>query len=74
MWDCLSWYLSTGASHVAIKELFVQSASDEVVTEFENEARIMGRLRSDYLVQFYGCCLSPKYCLVMEIHARRIII
>jgi serine/threonine protein kinase len=51
---------------VAIKELFINSASNELVAEFQNEAQIMGKLRSDYLVQFYGCCLSPKYALVME--------
>lgn len=52
--------------HVAIKELFIQSAPEDMVNEFTNEVQIMGKLRSDYLVQFYGCCLSPKYCLVME--------
>lgn len=52
--------------HVAIKELFIQSASEDMVSDFQNEVQIMGKLRSDYLVQFYGCCLSPKYCLVME--------
>jgi len=52
--------------HVAIKELFIKNASDKMVAEFENEAQIMEKLRSDYLVQFYGYCLSPTYCLVME--------
>jgi serine/threonine protein kinase len=54
------------AGYVAIKELFMNSAPAEMVKEFENEASVMEKLRSDYLVQFYGYCLSPKYCLVME--------
>jgi serine/threonine protein kinase len=52
--------------HVAIKELFMNNAPAEMVKEFANEASVMEKLRSDYLVQFYGYCLSPKYCLVME--------
>jgi serine/threonine protein kinase len=52
--------------HVAIKQLFINNAPEDMVKEFENEASVMGKLRSDYLVQFYGCCLSPKYCLIME--------
>jgi serine/threonine protein kinase len=50
---------------VAIKELFVNIDGD-VLSEFQNEAQVMARLRSDYLVRFYGYCSSPKYCLVME--------
>jgi serine/threonine protein kinase len=52
--------------HVAIKELFIKNAPAEMIKEFENEATIMEKLRSGYLVQFYGYCLSPRYCLVME--------
>jgi serine/threonine protein kinase len=54
------------AGHVAIKELFMNNAPVEMAKEFANEASVMEKLRSDYLVQFYGYCLSPKYCLVME--------
>jgi len=35
--------------------------------EFEREAEIMARLRSPYVVSFYGACFEkPNYCLVME--------
>jgi serine/threonine protein kinase len=66
---CGEVYLGTYrqvAGHVAIKELFMNNAPAEMVKEFANEASVMEKLRSDYLVQFYGYCLSPKYCLVME--------
>ena len=46
--------------HVAIKELFINSAPDEVVKEFENEAQIMEQLRSDYLVQFYEISVAQN--------------
>jgi predicted Ser/Thr protein kinase len=51
---------------VAIKELSLSGISDTILSEFQNEAQVMAKLRSDYLVRFYGYCLSPKYCLVME--------
>jgi serine/threonine protein kinase len=66
---CGTVYLGTyqqEPGYVAIKELFINSAPDEMIKEFENEASIMEKLRSGYLVQFHGYCLSPKYCLVME--------
>jgi serine/threonine protein kinase len=66
---CGKVYLGTYrqvAGYVAIKELFINHAPAETVKEFENEAGVMEKLRSDYLVKFYGYTLSPKYCLVME--------
>lgn len=33
---------------------------------FEAEVQAMAKLRSKYIVQFYGYCLSPKYTIVME--------
>jgi len=53
-------------SSVAIKELFIDHVSDDVVEAFKNEARVMSRLRSEHLVKLSGYCLSPRYCLVME--------
>jgi serine/threonine protein kinase len=38
---------------VAVKELLNQKLSREGEAEFENEANIMAKLRSPYIVQFY---------------------
>jgi serine/threonine protein kinase len=51
---------------VAVKELLISNVNDSILSEFQNEAQVMAKLRSDYLVRFYGYCISPKYCLVME--------
>ncbi len=51
---------------IAIKELAANKLSDETVEDFKNESHIMMQLHSDYLTRFYGYCLSPRYCLVME--------
>jgi TPR repeat protein/tRNA A-37 threonylcarbamoyl transferase component Bud32 len=62
-------YLGTyrqGKGYVAIKELSIDSANDKAVLEFENEATVMQKCRSDFLVKYYGYCLQPRYCLVME--------
>jgi sterile alpha motif and leucine zipper-containing kinase AZK len=53
-------------NEVAIKELLPDRLSPEAAEEFEVEAYTMQRLRSPNVVQFYGYCVSPKYCIVME--------
>jgi predicted Ser/Thr protein kinase len=57
-----SWHYTD----IAIKELSMNNLPEAVIKDFENEAGVMAQLRSNYLVRFYGYCLSPKYCLVME--------
>jgi Ran GTPase-activating protein (RanGAP) involved in mRNA processing and transport len=51
---------------VAIKQLLNKTPTPAAIEEFEAEAHIMTQLRSPNVVQFYGYCLSPSYCLVME--------
>jgi serine/threonine protein kinase len=51
---------------VAIKQLLVKNLSKDSQQEFEAEANIMANLRAQNIVQFYGYCMSPERCLVME--------
>ncbi len=51
---------------VAIKQLLVNNLSAEATEEFKTEASVMARLRSPNIIQFYGCTVSPHYCIVME--------
>ncbi len=51
---------------VAIKELIPERLTPESSEEFEVEAQTMKNLRHPNIVQFYGFCVSPKYCIVME--------
>lgn len=51
---------------VAVKQLLASALSPTAVEEFKNESAIMAKLRSRDIVQFYGCCVSPRYCIVME--------
>ncbi len=51
---------------VAIKELIPEKLTPESSNEFEIEAQTMKNLRHPNIVQFYGFCVSPKYCIVME--------
>ena len=53
-------------SDVAIKQLLMTHISKAAAQEFESEAKAMAQLRSPNIVQFYGYCLSPYYCIVME--------
>jgi len=53
-------------SDVAIKQLLMENISAAAAQEFESEAVVMAQLRSPNIVQFYGYCLSPHYCIVME--------
>ncbi len=48
---------------VATKKLLPNGFSAKA---FKAESQTMARLRSPHIVQFYGYCLSPLYCLVME--------
>lgn len=50
---------------VAIKKMNVEFSS-EVDKQFDNEFQVMARLRFPHIVQFYGYCPGPHYCLVME--------
>ncbi len=51
---------------VAIKQLLINNLSTEASDEFKAESAIMARLHSPNIVQLYGCCFSPQYCIVME--------
>ena len=51
---------------VAIKQLILGKPSKEAAEEFKREAEVMARLRSSDIVRFFGCCESPRYCLVIE--------
>ena len=50
---------------VAVKTLHLQRFSENALVEFREEAAIMARLRSDYIVLLKGVSLQP-YALVME--------
>jgi serine/threonine protein kinase len=50
---------------VAVKTLHLQRLSENALLEFKEEAAIMARLRSDYIVLLKGVSLQP-YALVME--------
>lgn len=54
------------STQVAIKQLLSSTFSKETVEEFNREGTIMAGLRNPNIVQFYGYCPSPHYCLVME--------
>jgi hypothetical protein len=51
---------------VAIKVLSNKKFTAAALEEFRQEAAIMAKMRSDYIVQLRGYCESPSYCLVME--------
>ncbi len=51
---------------VAIKQLLVNNLSSDATDEFKAETAIMARLHSPNIVQLYGCCFNPHYCIVME--------
>lgn len=53
-------------TEVAVKQLLMTDLSSDAVEEFKKESTIMAGLRSPHIVQFYGCCVSPKYSLIME--------
>ncbi len=51
---------------VAIKQLLIDNISLDSLAEFEKESKIMAQLHSPNIVHFYGYCVSPHYCIVME--------
>lgn len=51
-------------TRVAVKEL-PRDISAEATQDLDTESQMMARLRSPYIVQFYGYCPSPR-CIVME--------
>jgi serine/threonine protein kinase len=52
-------------SEVAIKVLKAEQSQKEL-EEFKKEFQIMSSIQSPYLVFFFGACLEPKLCMVME--------
>lgn len=54
---------------VAIKVL-KEMTNESQIQEFKKEFHIMSAIKSSSVVQFYGACLEPKLCMVMEMCAR----
>jgi len=54
---------------VAIKVLKATN-SDRELKEFKDEFNIMSTIRSPFVVFFFGACLKPKMCMVMELCSR----
>ncbi|KAL6077691.1 putative Tyrosine kinase-like (TKL) protein [Balamuthia mandrillaris] len=50
---------------VAIKVL-KDSITPQLFSDFKKELRVMSRVRGDMIVGFYGICLRPKFCVLME--------
>ena len=53
-------------NEVAVKVLATKKFTPSALAEFKQEAEIMAKMRSDYIVQLRGLCESPSYCLIME--------
>jgi len=51
---------------VAIKVLKTEQTQKEL-EEFKKEFQIMSTIQSPYIVFFFGACLEPKMCMVMEV-------
>eukprot|EP01114_Cavostelium_apophysatum_P024228 TRINITY_DN9423_c0_g1_i11.p1 TRINITY_DN9423_c0_g1~~TRINITY_DN9423_c0_g1_i11.p1 ORF type:complete len:805 (-),score=252.92 TRINITY_DN9423_c0_g1_i11:26-2440(-) len=49
----------------AIKVLKSQH-KDITLEDFKKEFHVMSALNSEYVVEFYGACLEPRICIVME--------
>eukprot|EP01119_Soliformovum_irregulare_P008211 TRINITY_DN2129_c0_g1_i1.p1 TRINITY_DN2129_c0_g1~~TRINITY_DN2129_c0_g1_i1.p1 ORF type:complete len:803 (+),score=234.55 TRINITY_DN2129_c0_g1_i1:116-2410(+) len=54
---------------VAIKVLKTEQSQKEL-EEFKKEFQIMSSIQSPYLVFFFGACLHPRLCMVMELCSR----
>jgi len=54
---------------VAVKVLKAMSEEKEI-EEFKKEFQIMSAIHSTFMVNFYGACLEPKICMVMEYCSR----
>jgi len=60
--------LYKGKEEVAVK---VMEVDDETsLSDFKKEFEIMRHFKSPYLVKFYGACIEPSICLVMELCQR----
>jgi len=53
---------------VAIKVLKAKTA--ETIEEFKKEYHVMSIVQSPYITRFFGACLEPKICMVMEYCAK----
>ncbi|KYQ90942.1 ankyrin repeat-containing protein [Tieghemostelium lacteum] len=54
---------------VAVKVLKSITTQSQL-EEFKKEFQIMGSIRSQFMVTFYGACIEPKLCMVMEYCSR----
>eukprot|EP01111_Echinosteliopsis_oligospora_P019348 TRINITY_DN933_c0_g1_i1.p1 TRINITY_DN933_c0_g1~~TRINITY_DN933_c0_g1_i1.p1 ORF type:complete len:381 (-),score=91.57 TRINITY_DN933_c0_g1_i1:479-1621(-) len=54
---------------VAVKVL-KQITNQAQLDEFKKEFHIMAAIRSTHMVTFYGACIEPKLCMVMEFCSR----
>jgi serine/threonine protein kinase len=57
------------SKEVAIKVL-KEMTQDDQIQEFKKEFHIMSAIKSPHVVMFYGACLEPKLCMVMEMCSR----
>lgn len=71
--------LGAGASGKVFKGLFrgmevaikvLKNPEEGDLREFRKEVQIMGAVKSEHTVKFYGAVLEPKVCLVMELCSR----
>lgn len=67
--------LGTGTSGKVFKGLFkkekvaikvLKAVDDKSLKEFRKEFHVQSILRGDNIVHFYGACLDPKVCIVMD--------
>jgi len=54
---------------VAVKVLRAITTQSQL-DEFKKEFQIMSSIRSSFMVTFYGACIEPKLCMVMEYCAK----
>ncbi|MGE3920322.1 MAG: protein kinase [Gammaproteobacteria bacterium] len=55
-------------NQVAIKKLLGTNYNEDAIRELQQEAQVLAKVRSDYVVQIKGLAVqSPHYCLVMEL-------
>jgi len=72
--------LGAGTSGKVFKGLFhstkdaikvLKAVDERAIKQFKKEFQVMIALRSPYIVHFFGACLEPKICMVMEYCAHR---
>jgi len=56
-------------AEIAVKVLKTEQSEKELL-EFKKEFHIMSTIQSPYIVFFFGACLEPKLCMVMELCSR----